>query len=118
MAIFTKEFLSGSVNGRPIKITATVIGSADTIHTAVAGVLSKDEVWLYVSNNHTASVELTVAYGGTTSPDDYIIATLTEKQGLYLVVPGLVLNNGLIVKAFASVANVLSISGFINRIAP
>jgi hypothetical protein len=118
MATYTKEFLSGSVNGRPIKVTATVVGFADTIHTAVAGVLSKDEVWLYVSNNHTASVELIVAYGGTSSPDDYIIATLTAKQGLYLVVPGLVLNNGLVVKAFASVADVLTISGFVNRIVP
>lgn len=114
MATFTKEILNGSVNGRPIRVTG--IGAAVTIHQAGAGVVNKDEVWIYANNTSAASVELTIAWGGTTSPDDYIIVSIPAKQGLVLIAPGLPLNNSLIVKAFASVVDVINISGFVNRI--
>ena len=111
----TKKLLSGSTNGKPIKVAATAtLGT--TIHTAIAGTSSLDEIWLYAYNGHTADVVLTIEYGGATVPDQNIIVTIPFKQGLQLVVPGLLLQNGLVVTAFAGTANVITIDGFVNAI--
>lgn len=101
----------------PIKVVATATAGT-TIHTAVSGTTdgSYDEIWLYAYNGHTTTVTLTIEYGGATVPDQNIIITLASKAGLTLIVPGLILQNGLVVKAFASVANVITLSGFVNRI--
>lgn len=117
MAVVKKRKLSGSTDGSPIKIVATAtVGTA--IHTAIAGTTdgTYDEIWLYAQNNHTTNVTLTIEFGGATAPDQNITITLASKSGLQLIVPGLILQNGLTVKAFASVANVISIVGFINTI--
>ena len=116
MAIYSKEKLSGTTNGKQIKVTATVAGSAITIHTAQSGTTYFDEVWIYATNNDQTPVELTILYGGTTDPDDYITITIPSESGLTLVTPGLILQNSLIVKAFAGVANKISLSGFVNRV--
>lgn len=115
MATANKRKLSGSTDGAPIKVVATATAGT-AIHTAVAGTTAGtfDEIWIFAQNNHTASVTLTVEFGGATAPDQNIIVTLTSKSGLQVVVPGLILQNGLTVKAFASVANVVCLSGFVN----
>jgi len=115
MASFTKLKLSGSTDGKQIKVAATATPGT-TIHTAVSGTSDYDEIWLYVTNNHTAAVALTIEFGGTTSPDDLIQQSIPAKTGLYLLVPGLVLQNGAVVKAFAGTTNVISVSGWVNRI--
>lgn len=115
MATYTKQKLSGSTNGRPIKVAA-IASPGTLIHTAVAGIVDYDEIWLYVTNNHTAALTLTIQWGGTTSPDDLKQMSIPSKTGDYLIVPGHVLQNGLIVRAFAQTANLLCISGWINRI--
>jgi hypothetical protein len=117
MATASKRILSGSTNGKPIKVVATAtLGT--TIHTAVAGTTAGtyDEVWLWAYNGHTTTATLTIEFGGATVPDQNIILTLAAKTGLTLVVPGLILQNGLVVTAFADVANVVTLSGFINAI--
>lgn len=110
---FSKVKLSGSTDGRAKKVAATS-SAGDTIHTAHATAL--DEIWLYAYNGHTASVELTIQWGGTSSPDDDVKVTLASKAGRNLVIPGELLTNSLVVKAYASVTNVITISGFVNRI--
>ncbi len=117
MASFLKRKLSGSTDGMPIKVVATATAGT-TIHTAVSGTTdgTYDEIWLYAQNNHTAAVTLTIEYGGATAPDQNIIVTLASKSGLSLIVPGLILQNGLTVKAFAGTANVVTIMGWVNRI--
>lgn len=117
MATAVKRKLSGSTDGKAIKITQT--GTAgDTIHTAVSGTTAGtfDEIWLYAYNGHTGGVTLTIEFGGAAVPDQNIISTLASKSGLILVVPGLILQNGMVVKAFASQANVVTISGWVNAI--
>ena len=120
MATFTKTLLSGSTQGRGIKVVATA-SSGTTIHATGTSATVIDEVWLYAYNSHTANVELTVQYGGTTSPDDDIKVTIPTKAGLILVVPGLVLTGtGSVantVRAFAGTANVITVQGYVNRIA-
>jgi hypothetical protein len=112
-----KQNLSGAPAGnRGIKVVA-VATPGTTIHTAVTGTNlgSYDEIWIWAYNGHTADVDLTIEFGGATVPDDNIKVSVPYKQGLFLIVPGLVLQNALIVKAFASVANVVALQGFINR---
>lgn len=115
MAIAVKRKLSGSTNGKAIKIGATSTPGT-LIHTAVSGTTAGtfDEVWLYAYNSHTADVVLTIEYGGATAPDDNIVQTIPYKQGIFLVVPGLVLQNSLEIRAFAGTTNVVTVSGYVN----
>lgn len=115
MATFTKRVLSGSTNGRMIKVVATS-SAGTTIHTAVTGTDDFDEVWLWAVNSDTTDRKLTIEFGGTTSPDDLVEVTIRAEAGLVLIVPGWPLQNGLVVRAFAAAANVVSIGGFVNRI--
>jgi hypothetical protein len=113
MATYTKELLSGSTDGKGIKITQTAT-AGDTIHTAHA--TSLDEIYLYAFNSGTADVKLTIEWGEATAPDGNIEVTIPGESGLYLIIPGLLLTNSLVVKAFAETANVIIIHGFVNRI--
>lgn len=114
MAI-TKELLSGGTNGKNIKVTQTS-STGTEIHTVSSGTTSKDEIWLYAVNTHIADVNLTIQFGGTSDPDDNMNFTLRAYQGLTLLIPGLLLNNALSIKAFASVANKIIMNGYVNRI--
>ena len=115
MQAFTKALLSGSTNGKSIKVVATAtLGT--TIHTAVSGTSSLDEIWLYAYNGNTADVTLTIEFGGATVPDQNIIVNVPFKSGRQIVVDGRLLQNGLVVTAFASVANVITIDGYVNQI--
>jgi hypothetical protein len=116
MATFSKKKFSGSTDGLPIKIGATSIGSADTIHTAITGTDGFDEVWLYAQNSSESNVKLTILWGGTTDVDHTIEFTVAAKEGLKCVIPGLIIQNAKIIKAFAETANVLTVLGFVNRI--
>lgn len=111
----TKQLLSGSTNGKAILVAATATPGT-TIHTAVSGTASMDEIYLYAMNTDTSDRKLTIEWGGTTSPNDLIEFSVPAESGLSLIIPGLLLNNTLIVKAFAAAANVVTIHGWVNRI--
>lgn len=113
MATFSKVQLSGGTSGKNIKVAATSTPGT-LVHTASSSAI--DEIWLWAVNTDTADRTLTIEFGGTTSPDDTIILTIPFKTGLVLVIPGLTLGGGLIVRAFASSGNVVDVNGFINRI--
>ena len=112
-----KRKLSGSTDGKAIKVAQTAT-PGDTIHTAVAGTTAGtfDEIWLWAFNSHTGNIKLTIEFGGASAPDDNIIVTVPALAGLVPIVPGLILQNGATVKAFASSPNVITIHGFINSI--
>lgn len=112
---FSKAVLSGSTNGKGIKVAATATPGT-TIHTAVAGTTNLDEIWIFCVNSSTAAVTLTLEWGGTAAPDDNINISIPANSGLILVSPGLLLQNGLVLKAFASLTNVLMINGYVNQI--
>ena len=115
MATYTKELLSGSTNGKAIKVVQTAtLGT--TIHTAVPGASAWDEVWLYAFNSHSADVMLTIEWGGVTDPDDIVEVTIPAQAGWVPIVPGFLLQNSLVITAFASVANVITIQGWNNAI--
>jgi hypothetical protein len=118
MATIKKKALTGSTNGRMIKVVA--VGTPGTlIHTAVAGVGPYDEfdeIWIWAVNSDSTNRKLTIEYGGVAAPDDLIEQTIPAEAGLMLIVPGLLLNNTLVVRAFAAAANVVMVGGFVNNI--
>ena len=119
MATFTKNHLSGSTDGRMIKVVQTATAGT-TIHTGPTNTAHFHEVWLYAVNSSASTVKLTIEWGGVSSPDDLIEFTVPAEDGLYLMVPGLVLQGNataLLVRAFAATANVVSIAGYVNEIA-
>ena len=111
----SKLALSGSTNGRNIKVAATATPGT-TIHTAVTGTAAFDEVWLWACNTGTAEVKLTIEFGGTTSPDDLMEVSIPGESGWVPIVDGMVLQNALLVRAFAGTANAINVNGFVNRI--
>lgn len=113
MATFSKIILSGSTNGRAIKIAATATPGT-IIHTT--GASATDEIHLFASNTDPDAKKVTIEFGGTTAPDDLIEAIVPGEGGLFVLVPGLVLTNSLVVRAFAETLNVVMIHGYVNRI--
>ena len=120
MATYSKQLLSESTDGRAKKVVATAIGSSPTlIHTGQTSTSILEEVWIYAQNNHTSDVALRIGFGAVSDPDDIIEYTIKTKGGLYLVVPGLLLKGNatpLTIKASAGTTNVISLSGYVNRI--
>ena len=116
MSTFTKRALSGSTNGKGILVAATSTAGT-TIHTAVAGETDWDEMWLWCVNSSDTDVKLTLEYGEATAPDGNIEYTVGAEDGLKIILPGTILQNELVLKAFAGTADVLVIHGFVNRIA-
>ena len=118
MASFAKTTLSGSTDGRAVKVVATA-SAGTTIHTGSSTATTYDEIWLYAQNTSGSDVKLTLEWGGTTSPDDLIELTITTEAGLTLVAPGLLIKGNatpLVVKAFAATANVITLHGYVNQI--
>jgi hypothetical protein len=120
MAAFSKLVLSGSTDGRAIKVAATATPGT-TIHTGSATAATIDEIWLYATNTDTTARKLTIEWGGVSSPDDLIELTIPAESGLTLVAPGLLIkgnaSTALVVKAFCATADVVTIHGYVNRIA-
>jgi hypothetical protein len=115
MTTYTKVILSGSTNGKGIKIAQTATAGT-LLHTAVAGTTDLDEIYISLINNHTIPVEVTIEWGEATVPDGTIKQTIPAKSGLYPIIKGMLLQNGLEVRAFAAVANVVIAHGYANRI--
>ena len=112
MATITKELLSGSTNGRPIKVTATATAGT-TLHTAHA--TAKDEVTIYLTNTDSVDRVATIEFGGVTSPDDLLKFTVPA-QDTILAVPGVSVTGSVVVRCFAAAANVINAIGYVNRI--
>ena len=120
MATFSKERFSAATSGVAIKVAATS-SPGTTIHTTGTSASVEDEIWLYAYNSHSTALLLTVQYGGTATPDNDIKISIPSQAGLTLVVPGLVLTGtgsaGNSVLAYAGTTNLVTVSGYVNRIA-
>lgn len=110
-------FSGGTANGKPIKVVATATAGT-TIHATSATTGVQDEIYLYAENTDTVTRRLTIEFGGVTSPDNLIIQDIPPGLGSFLVIPGIRLGGlgvALTVGAFASAANVIVITGNVNR---
>ena len=118
MATFTKNHLSGSSDGKGIKVVQTATAGT-TIHTGPTNTAHFHEVWLYAVNSSASAVKLTIEWGEATAPDGNIELSVAAESGLVLVAPGLLIKGNatpLVVKAFAATANVVMIHGYVNQI--
>lgn len=106
-------------DGLGILVAATATAGT-AIHTASATATTIDEIWLYAYNDHSSIVNLTLEFGGVTSPKDVIKSSVASQAGLVLLCAGLLIQGNAspkIVRAFAGTANKISIFGYVNRIA-
>lgn len=122
MATFSKRVLSGSTEGKAIKVSATTSGSAGTtLHATGTSATIIDEVWIYAYNSSASAVVLTVQFGGVTAVDNEIKISIPATSGLTLITPGLPITGtgsaANTVAAYAATTNVITISGYVNRIA-
>ncbi len=113
MSSIEKRLLSGSTNGQPIAVAATA-SPGTTIHTAVTGTTNLDEIWLWANNIDTVDRTLTLQWGATGRLRSFVLAANVET----LVAPGWLLQNGLLVQAYATSANKIEIIGHVHRITP
>lgn len=111
MAI-TKEIPSGSTNGKPIKVVA-IATPGTTFHTAHA--TAKDEIYMYLSNTDTVDRNVTVEFGGVVAPDNHLKFIVPAGETI-LAIAGIPLTSSLVCAAFANAANVVTMSGYVNRI--
>ena len=117
MPLLTPFLLSNSTSGRQIK-TVAIATPGTPLHTCIAGATSFDEIWLYAENTSATTATLTIELGGVTAPDDQIIVQIPPTIGQVNVLAGIRLNGGVLIRAFASVASVIVISGNVNRYTP
>ena len=119
MATYAKTILSGSTDGKAIKVVATATAGT-TIHTGSATAATLHEIWLYaVNSSASAAVKLTLQWGGIATSDE-IELTIQPASGLVLIAPGLLIKGNatpLVVRAWATTtANVVNIHGYVNTI--
>jgi hypothetical protein len=121
MATFTKDKLSGSTLGRGIKLAnATITSSNTTIHTGNTNASITEELWVYAVNAHTANVKITLGWGGSADPDNQIEFTVPTEAGLYLIIPGLIMQGNTTADTLVGVSNTTNsvvVYGYVNRIA-
>lgn len=117
-AFVLKRKLSGSTDGKGIKVVNTTSGTADTIHQAQSGTTAGcyDEIWLYAVNNDIVARVVSICWGGTAAEDIIAVELPARGEIPFCLVNGWLLQNSLYVKAYASAANVVSIHGFVNQI--
>ena len=120
MATFSKIPLSGNTSGMGILVNSGSSGVAGpTIHTGSTNTSVTDEVWIYAQNYDTTDRKLTIQYGGVTAGTNEIEYTVKAENGLYLVVPGLVLVGAAtakVITAYAATNTSIVLYGYVNRI--
>ncbi len=115
MADIKKVHLDGSTDGGPILITDGAT-PGQVIHTDSNTTSFFDEVWLYAENSSASDVVLTLEVGGVSDPGDIMEFTIAANAPPTLIVPGFLIDNGLIIAAFAGTTSVLKLSGYVHRI--
>lgn len=115
---YTIEKLSGSTDGKGIKITGTNSAGAVTIHTATANANDIDLVTVYAQNNDADGEvrTLTIEFGGPTSPDNLIIIPIPAKVGPVLVFERFPALGGIVIEGFADEADDVIMYGRVERV--
>jgi hypothetical protein len=108
--------LSGSTDGKGIKVTGTSSAADVTIHTAHATDLDLISLWAVNQDADGETRTLTIAWGGETDPDNLISVPVPCKAGPVFICDRLPLTNSLVVGAWADEANDVIVYGLVVRI--
>lgn len=105
--------LSNSTNFQPINIAATTSGSPTLLHTSDS--TDFDELWLDAYNYSGNDAFINIMLGGSSS---YQILTLPipSNRGLIPLLKGQTFTGSVVISAYASTTNVISVIGRVNRI--
>lgn len=116
MATFTKVILSGSTNGRGISVSATA--GQVLLHTTASSTNVIDEIVLYAKHNYSQAVTVFLEWGNT-AVNETIKHDVDPLNGVEPMIPGLVIRGAvtpLVVGAYVSASNSVTIYGYVNRI--
>jgi hypothetical protein len=115
---YSVEKLSGSTDGKGVKVTGTATGTSVTVHTAAADANDLDLVTLFAQNNDVdgETRTLTLEWGGATDPDNLVIVDVPAKKGPVFICERLPIGNGLAIKAWADEASDVMIYGRVERV--
>ncbi len=117
-ATFSKESVSGSANYNLINITAACSPGV-IIHTgtSLTAENSGDELWIWGTNIGTSlNQRVTFEWGGAAA---CIIKNLNGSQnGLELLIPGIPVRAGNVIRAYGNNASLVSVLSYVNYIRP
>lgn len=111
----SRQSLSAQTKGLPIHITGVTAGTANPVHTAVDVIGSRDEVHLYATNIDTTNHDCTVLVAGVGSANKASVMNVPPKRGMFQIYVGTV-SSGTTLSVFAETANIINITGHVNRI--
>jgi len=122
MATYTKAILSGSTDGLDIAINAS--STAGTlIHTGPSTTSILDEIFIYAKNevSATSAQVLTILWGADSQAgtSQTMRTTIPQRDGLYLVIPGLIIQGNatpLVIRAVCNESSAVAVMGYVNRI--
>ena len=97
---------------RAVMLSGSTTVAAQTLHTSST---KKGEVYLLIGNNSTLAVESFVELGDTVSP---IRTLISPSQGLVPILPGVMLRNGKVLKAYCSTVSTAALHavGWVNEL--
>jgi len=109
--------LSGSTDGKPIQVTGTDGAGAVTVHTASSDAGVIDEVWVYANNTNVSDTNSKlVLFTDTDNEANQIVMGIPYRRGLVYALPGIPYSGGVVLKAYAGIADVVKLHGWVNRI--
>lgn len=113
----TRIGFSAATNGATMTVNTTSAISPMTVHTAGPGIYNWDDIWIWAANTDTISRTISLYFGAHSSVGDMAIGSYDLPPGgmPVLICPGLFLRNSGVVEAFASVANKINLTGYVNR---
>ena len=113
MSAYSPLVLSGSTNGTPIPVVATV-SPGTVIHLAA----NMDEVYIFASNVTASAATLYVQFGSTTDPGGMLVKNfgISANSGPVPIAVGQRLSAAVTVLAFGTAASAINITGWVNRI--
>lgn len=103
--VWTPGFLSADTNGQGILVTTTS-APGTLIHTATSASGNLDKLNLYVSNLHSSDVLVTLTIGTRSR-----VAIIPGRTPAVLIGPGDRVAGGIEVRCFASLANMILLTG-------
>ena len=113
MTALRPMFGTGSTDGNMVAIIA-VATPGTNLHTAVTGTNHIDEVYVYACNIHTADVTVTMEIDGVAAANQ-MTYSVPSSDGYHLILPGIRMQNGGTIAAFAGTTAVVNCIVVVNR---